>query len=280
MPTPRVIPYKIHRFNGSESSAKDDLLAVEEPLEIKLGFGQAIDRQQKSLAITMRTPGEDFDLVLGFLFTEGIINSMDDFTYINYCADAREEASENVVRVELSESKKIEWKSIERNFYTNSSCGICGKASIESLEAFSPEPISSDLRVSAKLIHTLGEKISKKQGVFKHTGGVHAAAIFSMDGEILMLREDIGRHNALDKMIGAALQRKMLPLSNSVLMLSGRSSFELLQKSVTAGIPVVCCIGAPSSLAVDTAREYGISLLGFYKGNSFNIYSHPERIQS
>ena len=279
MSQPSALPTEVTQIDGDVRSTKLDLLSVEEPMEIRLGYGPEDGREQKSLAITMRTPGHDFELALGFLFTEGIIEGMEQIQNIVYCTDDETgELTDNVVRVELSPTLKIEWSQFERNFYTNSSCGICGKASIESLESFCPTKVSSNIKVNDAIIHGLSDKMRVKQNVFEHTGGLHGSAVFDQNGELLMMREDIGRHNAVDKIVGASLFQKMLPLESHILMLSGRCSFELMQKAILARILIIVAIGASSSLAVNTAQEYGVTLLGFTRNNSFNIYSHPERI--
>lgn len=271
-------PVHIHKVEKNTRVEKPDLLAVEEPLEIRLGYGPENEREQKSLAVTMRTPGHDLELALGFLFTEGIVRSMQDVTYIRHCTDHRGEQSDNVVRIELHPDKKLDWNDFQRHFYTHSSCGICGKASIESLEKNCPVRVSSSLRVPAEIINGLSSKMREAQNVFEHTGGLHASALFDNTGNLLLMREDIGRHNALDKVIGAALFKGWVPLASHMVMLSGRSCFELVQKALAAGIPVLAAVGAPSSLAVQCAEEYGLTLLGFVRNDSFNIYSVPERI--
>ena len=271
-------PRLIHRFTSNSSEAKPDILAIEEPLEIRLGFGPESDRIQKSLSITMRTPGHDFELALGFLFTEGIIQKMDDVTHIDYCTDDAGERSPNIVRVELSAEIKLDWGKFQRHFYTNSSCGICGKASIESLETICPTPITSKIRVHVDVINSLSTTMRKEQLVLNHTGGLHAVALFDSGGNILFLREDIGRHNALDKIIGAALFKSMTPLTEHIVLLSGRSCFELIQKSVVAGLPMIVSVGAPSSLAVETAEKFNVTLAGFANGERFNCYTGVQRI--
>lgn len=274
----RVFPINIQKFSNGQSLEKPDLLAVEEPLEIRLGYGPNGMREQKSLAITMRTPGHDLELVMGFLFSEGIVSSTEGILHIAHCTDTGKDTGENIVRVELSENNKIDWQSLQRHFYTSSSCGVCGKASIESLEKVCMAKVSSNLAVKAEIVHGLSDKMREAQNVFEYTGGLHAAALFDANGNLLYMREDIGRHNAVDKVIGAALFRKEVPLHNHIIMLSGRSCYELVQKAVMAGIPLVVAVGAPSSLAVQTAENFGITLLGFTRNNTFNAYSKPERI--
>jgi len=278
MSRPAVKHLDIVKVKHGTHSKVQDLLAVEEPLEIRLGFGAEHDRSQRSLAITMRTPGHDFELVAGFLFTEGIIESAEDFSRIVYCHDKEGKQSPNIVRVELQPKIDLDWDRFARHFYTNSSCGICGKASIESLEGMCRNVLKTDFRISANTLHGLDQKMREAQGIFEHTGSLHAAALFDAGGTLLYLREDIGRHNALDKLIGAALLEGKLPLKQHVVMLSGRSCFELIQKSLMASVPIVAAIGAPSSLAAETAGHFNITLLGFAKNQGFNIYSSPEKI--
>jgi len=265
------------RESGVE--VKPDLLAIEEPLEIRIGFGLANDRQQKSISVTMRTPGHDFELAVGFLFTEGIIHSFDQIESIKYCEDAgKQDEKENVVRVELKPDVQLDFEKLQRHFYTSSSCGVCGKTSIDSVKV-NCTSIQGDLKVSPEIIHTLPDALRKAQAVFEYTGGLHASALFDTKGNLIILREDVGRHNALDKVIGAMLFKKETPLSDYILLVSGRASFELVQKAAVAGISVLAAVGAPSSLAVQLARETGITLLGFVRDKRFNIYCGDHRIQ-
>lgn len=260
---------------------QEDLIAVEEPLEIRLGFGKNLERQQRKLAVTMRTPGADLELAVGFLYTEGVIRSYDDIESVKHCDDVESDDEKgNVVRVELKPKIVVDFKSIERNFYTTSSCGVCGKTSINSIKTqqnFSI-PIVKDI-VTQQILLSLTSKVTSEQTVFSHTGGIHASALFDLNGELLLLREDVGRHNALDKLIGDELLHNKLPIQNNILWVSGRTSFELIQKASMAGIIMLVAVGAPSSLAVQLAQETAISLIGFSKSDSFNIYSHPERIK-
>ena len=262
--------------NGLHS--KPDLLAVEEPLEIRLGFGQPATREQRSLSVTMRTPGHDFELALGFLFTEGIINSIEQIETIKYCSDTgKQEEHENLVRVELKQEVQLDFGKFQRHFYTSSSCGVCGKSSIEAIKV-NIKVIESGLTIPSSVIYSLPDKLRKAQHVFEHTGGLHASALFNQFGELIILREDVGRHNALDKIIGTMLFKNEAPMSDFILMLSGRTSFELVQKAAVAGIPVIAAVGAPSSLAVDLAKETGMTLLGFVREGGFNIYCGEKRI--
>lgn len=254
-----------------------DLIVVEEPLEIRLGFGLPSNRQQRSLSVTMRTPGHDFELVLGFLFTEGIINSNEQVESIKYCSTVKPDEFENVVRIELKSDVQIEYEKFQRHFYTSSSCGVCGKSSIDSVKVKCTS-IDSKLVIPSSIVYTLSRKIKNAQHVFEHTGGLHASALFDQNGELVILREDVGRHNALDKVIGAMLPKNTIPLSNYVLMVSGRTSFELVQKAAMAGIPIIAAVGAPSSLAVSLAKETGMTLLGFVREEKYNIYCGEQRI--
>jgi len=251
-----------------------DDLATEEPLEIRLASGGLT----RSLAVTMRTPGNDFELAAGFLFSEGIVSARDDIVGISYCVDPAIDAEQryNIVTVELSgEMPALE--RLERHFTINSSCGICGKASIEALRVRA-QPIADRFQVSQDFIAELPDKMRSAQRIFASTGGLHASALFDKAGNLVALREDVGRHNALDKIVGWALLNDRLPLGESVLLVSGRASYELLQKSITAGIPIVCAISAPSSLAVETASAFNVTLCGFVRGDKCNVYSAPERI--
>lgn len=270
----------ITKVNNSTFVLADDLLAVEEPLEIRLGFGELDLRDQKRVAVTMRTPGNDFELALGFLYTEGIIQNPNDIYKIQYCTELNSiENKENIVRVELNPAVNLDWSKLQRNFYTTSSCGVCGKESIEAIRTTCNIPKHQpQLTINPSVIVALPDKLRARQSVFEHTGGIHACALFDVDGNLHLVREDVGRHNALDKLIGAGLKMGDGLLSSGILLLSGRASFELLQKAAMANIQVVCAVGAPSSLAVQTAQELGITLIGFLRDNRFNIYTHTERI--
>ena len=269
---------KIVKVNGT-ASEQLDLLAVEEPLEIRLGYGPATDRQQRNISVTMRTPGHDFELVLGFLFTESIIQSYEEVAGIHYCQDqGRQQSKKNVVRVELSSDVQPDLQRLQRNFYTTSSCGLCGKTSIEAIEAVCTQPVPDPFTVNGKVIHNAPDILREAQLVFKHTGGLHAAGLFNPSGELLLWREDVGRHNALDKLIGACLMQNKLPLQKAFVLLSGRLSFELVQKALMAGVSMLAAVGAPSSLAVSLAQQFDMSLLGFVRDQKFNIYSGAHRL--
>ena len=257
---------------------RPDTLATEEPLEIRLISGDV----RQTAAVTMRTPGADFELAAGFLYGEGIVRSPEDILKISYCVDADLDAEQqyNIVNVKLRGSRDYDLKSLERHFYTTSACGVCGKASLEQLELRGCPTILPGPNVAAEVIYSLPEKLRKAQGLFEATGGLHAAALFDARGNLVALKEDVGRHNATDKLVGWALLEGRLPLSNHIVMVSGRSSFEILQKCLAAEVPVVCAISAPSSLAVDVARRFGMTLVGFLRGKRFNVYNGHERIRT
>jgi FdhD protein len=281
MSKPSVSHHTIIKVAEGVHEHISDLLAVEEPLEIRIGYGPADNRQQKNISVTMRTPGNDFELALGFLLTEGIIVAPSDIYKIGYCTELNTiEHTENIVRVELKPEVTIDFSKLQRNFYTTSSCGVCGKESIEAVKTVCP-PIMPDetIRISANMLLLLPDKLRAQQNVFEYTGGLHAAALFDLSGNLQLLREDVGRHNALDKLIGATANTPFV-YRKSILLLSGRASFELLQKAAMAGIPIVCAVGAPSSLAVESATGFGITLIGFLRGNRFNIYTNPQRVIS
>ena len=263
---------QVIKVNERESLVQSDALACEEPLEIRITFGSSDKRTTKSISVTMRTPGNDNELAAGFLFTEGIIHNMNEVKKIS----ARDE---NVIEVELNESFQPVLEKLNRNFYTTSSCGVCGKTSIDAVKILTPTfSDTDDFIVSSELVYSLPPLLRKTQHVFEQTGGLHASAIFSLEGNLEIVREDVGRHNALDKLIGAAFFENSLPLSKHILLLSGRASFELIQKAAMAGIRFVAAVGAPSTLAVELAKESGISLVGFLRENRFNIYSGEHRI--
>jgi FdhD protein len=260
----------------------NDLLAVEEPLEIRIVSGNEGGRQEKNISVTMCTPGNDFELATGFLFTEGLLKNKNDIAGTRFFTDENTaENRNNIVIVELQPGVKFDIKKIERHFYTSSSCGVCGKSSIDAVKnVFDKEPVYDNIKIEASVIIELPSALRKHQEVFAHTGGLHASALFDPTGHLLLTREDVGRHNALDKLIGAALMTDELPLDNHILLLSGRASFELIQKAAMAGIKVVCAVGAPSSLAVEMAKELGITLVGFLRDKRFNIYTGQQRIVS
>jgi FdhD protein len=259
---------------GDSSVGQEDLLAVEEPLEIRVGG--------RALAVTMRTPGHDFDLAAGFLVSEGVITRAEEFSTVQYCAGATEDGvnTYNVLDVTLAPGVAPPDPSLERSFYTTSSCGLCGKASIDAVRSQSAYEVRDDvLRVDAELLTTFPERLRAEQSVFDKTGGLHAAALFDgASGEMLVIREDVGRHNAVDKVVGWALKDDRLPLRGTVLMVSGRASFELTQKAMMAGIPVLAAVSAPSSLAAELATEMGMTLVGFLRGRSMVMYAGSDRV--
>lgn len=266
------------RIRGDRQDRRPDTLVAEEPLEIRLNG--------KALAITMRTPGDDFALATGFLVSEGVLGSAADLRSVSYCAGAgatsagRDSNTYNVVNVALSPGVPLPDITLERNVYTTSSCGLCGKASLDAVRTASRFSLtdSPPVRIAPAVLACLPDRLRSAQRVFDRTGGLHAAALFSPSGELLDVREDVGRHNAVDKIVGWALREGRLPLSDSVLLVSGRASFELAQKAVMAGIPVLAAVSAPSSLAVDLAAEAGLTLVGFLRGDSMNVYAGGHRV--
>ncbi len=264
----------ITRVQGAEAMPSDDLLAVEEPLEVQLAYTEAGLPQYKSVAVTMRTPGNDAELATGFLFTEGIIQDYKQVASVNVGA-----AGDNTVLVTLTADTRPVLQQSDRNFYMTSSCGVCGKASIDAIRTVLPfAGADTGLSCDAATLFRLPELLRAQQAVFGQTGGLHASALFDPEGRFLQMREDVGRHNALDKLIGYALAAGALPLHQAILLLSGRASFELVQKAAMAGIRVIVAVGAPSSLAVSLAEEQGITLAGFLRNERFNIYSGGHRI--
>lgn len=270
-----ILQEEVYRIDGEKAVKFTDSIAAEEPLEIKIEYGEVQARKSKNISITMRTPGDDEQLVIGFLHTEGILNNYDDVESIN-----SEVSDENSVTVHLNANVKMDLSKLERNFYTTSSCGVCGKASIDAVKTVIPDFKNSleDWKIAPSIIKGLSEKIKEAQHLFNTTGGLHAATLFDKEGKLLLLKEDVGRHNALDKLIGSAVQQRLLPLDHHILLLSGRISFELVQKAAMAGIKVIVAIGAPSSLAIQIAKETGITLCGFLKSNRFNLYTGPARV--
>ncbi|QHS57030.1 formate dehydrogenase accessory sulfurtransferase FdhD [Mucilaginibacter sp. 14171R-50] len=275
-----VLQIPVTRFTYGESEALNDAVAIEEPLEIRLEYGPVTDRKVQNISVTMRTPGNDAELATGFLFTEGIIKNASDIKEVAHCFIACAENRENVIQVSLAENIVPHLQNTERNFYTTSSCGVCGKGSINAIRTVSSynNDRTDANAIDAALLTMLPDTLREHQKVFADTGGLHASALFSTAGELLIVREDVGRHNALDKLIGAALDQNTLPLNNSVLLLSGRASFELVQKAAMAGINIIAAVGAPSSLAVQLAQEFNITLAGFLRGQRFNVYTAPQRI--
>ncbi len=265
---------RIRKYHGLSSLETADLLAVEEPLEIRLEYGPLDQRVAQSLSVTMRTPGADADLATGFLFTEGMVHHPEAVVSVRTVL-------ENVVIVALHPDLEVDMAKLDRHFYTTSSCGVCGKTSLEAIKtAQNPAFLANSAPPmgSPAIIYTLPTILRRAQDTFDATGGLHAAALFDTTGNLLAVREDVGRHNALDKLIGHYFQQKTVPLCEHILLLSGRASFELLQKAAMAGIRIVCAVGAPSSLAVETAEAFGITLIGFLRDNRFNLYSNLSNI--
>ena len=274
------LPTTISEIRGAARRSRRDELAVEEPLEIRLGFKTPEGRTEKSISITMRTPGNDAELATGFLFTEAIIRGNADIALVKPCGSpAPDSGNHNVIRVELESGVQVDLDRLERHFYTTSSCGVCGKASLDALRVLgAKETAAAGLRFDREVLTTLPERLRAEQQVFDATGGLHAAAAFDASGDLIVVHEDVGRHNAVDKVVGALLSRNMIPASEFGLLVSGRASFELVQKAVMAGMPLLAAISAPSSLAVDLAQEFNVTLVGFLRGDTFNIYAAPERI--
>jgi FdhD protein len=274
---------RVLRVRDAVWTPDDDVLAAEEPLEIRLLWHETDESpaERKSIAITMRTPGDDFELAVGFLRGEGVIASREDFVDVSYCLDedvvARQQTF-NVVTVTLRPGLRIDLARLERNFYTTSSCGICGKAALDALEIQGCAPLPLGASVGADVLRALPGALRASQALFGQTGGLHAAGLFDAAGRLRCLREDVGRHNALDKVIGERLIAGEDVLDECVLLLSGRASFELLQKALTARIPIVAAVGAPSSLAAQLAETFNITLLGFTRADGFNIYAGAERV--
>ena len=274
-----VRQFQIHRV-GAGGGVADDVVATEEPLEIRLGwFGADGEHREQSISVTMRTPGKDLELAAGFLYSEGIIRSGDDIASVGPCGPPAADGLVNVVRVELSPGVSVDLERLERHFYTTSSCGVCGKSSLEAVAVQSRFDIAGvRWQISHDALGALPDALRAQQDVFDRTGGLHASGLFDENGRVVLVREDVGRHNALDKLIGHCLSAGRLPLTANGIVVSGRTSFELMQKAMMAGCPVLAAVGAPSSLAVQLAEEFGITLVGFLKRDRYNIYTRPDRI--
>jgi FdhD protein len=269
----------IHRARGDRVIEADDEVAVEEPLEIRVGRAEDRGAAPRSVSVTMRTPGHDFELAVGFLFTEGIVRSRDAIASVEYGRAHLQGPSENVVDVILARGVTYDLAKSERNFYTTSACGVCGKASLEAIRVLGVRRAREGTpQVAAEVLARLPERLREGQRLFRSTGGLHAAGRFDPSGRLVSLHEDVGRHNAVDKLVGECVLAGRVPLEEDVLAVSGRASFEILQKAAVAGIPIVVAVGAPSSLAVDLAREYGMTLVGFAREEGFNIYAGKDRI--
>ena len=275
----------VRRVSPEGDNESSDSLAVEEPLEIRIGFA---DGTHKAVSITMRTPGEDGELAVGFLFTEGILKSPSQVKQVRHCGlkigkvkgtvDRASALNSNTIRVDLADRVELDLKRLERHFYTTSSCGVCGKSSIEALQT-GAKKLDGGVSIDPDVIHGLPETLRAAQSTFDKTGALHASALFNPDGTLDIVREDVGRHNALDKVIGAKFLASETPLEDKVLLVSGRASFELVQKALMAGIPMLVAVGAPSSLAVELASEFGMTLIGFVRDGRFNIYGGEGRVR-
>ena len=290
----------VRRVNGGPVDEQfEDLLAVEEPLEIRLGYRENGKLTHRAISITMRTPGDDEALAAGFLFTEGIVKEASEIRAISHCGSSlstsrendtlpngrvstskigRRTNSTNTVRIDLADAVDIDLKRLERHFYTSSSCGVCGKSSIDALKTGADPLPTNGFTVSREVIHSLPNALRGSQDIFDQTGGLHASALFDSQGKLDIVKEDVGRHNALDKVIGERFLAGETPLRDRILMVSGRASFELVQKALMAGIPILAAVGAPSSLAVELAREFGMTLIGFVRERRFNIYAGEHRV--
>jgi FdhD protein len=269
--TPRSVDLtQVTEWNDGAAARKDDYLAAEEPLEIRIG--------ENPLSVTMRTPGHDLELAAGFLFTEGLVQRREQIIALENAASDDDGKRGNVVRAEVAAEALPDFDKLRRHFFAASSCGICGKASIDAVRSRLLRTPNPDFRVEPKLIVSLPDALRSEQDVFERTGGLHAAALFDGRGDLLIVREDIGRHNAVDKVIGCALLNDRIPLSDCIMLVSGRGGFEIIQKAISAGIPVVASVSAPSSLAVQLARELRLTLIGFLRGNRFVVYAGEDRV--
>ncbi len=269
---------RISRLDNGRLADRMDLVTVEEPLEIRVEYSRSGERRTSAVSVTMRTPGDDFELAAGFLFGEGLVRRRKDVAEISYCHSDGPQTY-NIVLVKLRPGAPFDPDALSRNFYMSSSCGVCGKASLEAVEVRGCEQIPDEgLRLDPAILSGLPEKLRAEQGLFDRTGGIHAAGLFDEAGDLISVREDGGRHNAVDKVVGEAFLDGELPMGRTILAVSGRSSFEIIQKALAAGIPLVVAVGAPSSLAVDLARSFNMSLLGFTRSDGFNVYAGAGRI--
>ncbi len=273
----RTFPVRQHTGGGARD--ENDHIAVEEPMEIRVGYGGDEERSARSLSITMRTPGHDFELAAGFLFTERILTRREQIRSIEFCGPAAPgRKTSNIVRVDTRETN-LDLDRLQRHFFTTSSCGICGKVSLEALEVGELPPLDPDRpRIANELIYRLPDSLRTSQPLFDRTGGLHAAGLVEANGTLREVREDVGRHNAVDKLIGRRFLDGTMPLADQLMVVSGRASFEILQKALAAGVPAIVAVGAPSSLAVDLAQRFGMTLIGFASPERFNVYSGLQRI--
>ena len=265
MTSEKTTSVEITRLTGDRREVGEDVIAIEEPLEIRAAWTIDGELREKNISVTMRTPGDDCDLAVGFLFTEGLVRTDD-------VESVRHWGSPNQVRVALKPHARIDASKIERHFYTTSSCGVCGKTSIDALQV-ATKPLHARVPLQARVVRDLPGVLQSAQTAFLATGGVHGAALFNRNGSLLRLREDVGRHNAVDKVIGSYVRERANPFDDAVLVVSSRGSFEIVQKAIVAGIPAVAFIGGPTSLAVDLARRFNVTLLGFVRDGRFNVYS-------
>ena len=272
----RATPRLVRVIEDGRPTTGPDQVATEEPLEIRLLAGG----RRQTVAVTMRTPGADFELAVGFLFAEGVIAGRDDVRRMTYCTDPEVDGEQrhNIVNVELAGAATPDLRSLERHFFTTSACGVCGRATLDALELRGCAPATGGPHVPVDVLYALPERLRCAQSLFEATGGLHAAGLFDATGELVAIREDVGRHNALDKLVGWAVLQGRVPLADHVLLASGRTSYEILQKAIVAGLPVVCGISAPSSLAVDLAERFGVTLVGFLRERRCNVYAHAGRV--
>ena len=273
----RTARVRVRRLNQSDDRERRDHVAVEEPLEIRLETDQTGTVEEVPVAVTMRTPGDDFDLSAGFLLSEGILQRGSDIAGIRYCQNV-DPQEYNVVTVSLRSGVPFDPESLNRNFYVTSSCGVCGKASLEAVEHLGCAPLTPSWSIPQERLRAVPERLRESQPTFERTGGIHAAGLFSPEGDVWAVREDVGRHNAVDKVLGHAHLTNPNGLLESGLVVSGRTSFEILQKAVVSGVGVVAAVGAPSSLAIDMARRFNVTLTGFHRDDGFNLYAGPERV--
>lgn len=278
--TASSLAIKISKISGDSATSLADQVAVEEPLEIRLGYTTPTGRTASSVSITMRTPGDDAELATGFLFSECIVRSQSDIVRVAHCGPpAPDSGNHNIIRIDLAPEVTVDLGRLQRHFYTTSSCGVCGKSSLDALRITGAVRLGDNHpRFSHEVLAGIPAAVRARQTAFDHTGGLHAAAAFTSQGEILVVHEDVGRHNAVDKVIGSLIAINRLPANDLGLMVSGRASFELMQKALMAGMPLLAAVSAPSSLAVALANEFNVSLVGFLRGDTFNVYSGGERI--
>ncbi|MDE0074204.1 MAG: formate dehydrogenase accessory sulfurtransferase FdhD [Gammaproteobacteria bacterium] len=280
VPRRRITRLRVTRLRDRDRTMRQDVVAVEEPLEIRVRFAEGDEWQTRSVSVTMRTPGDDFELAAGFLFAEGLVSDRRDVHEISYCT-GDEQQEYNLLEVRLAPDASFDAGLLNRNFYMTSSCGVCGKASLEAIEVQGCAPVADGtLSVRADVLKGLPDSLRAAQPVFEKTGGIHASGLFDRDGALLALREDVGRHNALDKLIGREFLAGRLPLADRIVLVSGRTSFELMQKATMAGVPVVAAVGAPSSLAVELARRFNVTLVGFTRATGFNVYAGRARVRT